>query len=71
MRDSSRSSVTMTGSPTVPLMRIVMLPGLDGTDLLLDHFVELAPAGVTVTVVPLPDDPNDDYESGSVSSSDT
>ena len=52
-------------------MRIVMLPGLDGTDLLLEHFVELAPACVTVTVVPLPDDPNDDYESGSVSSSDT
>jgi len=43
-------------------MRIVILPGLDGTDLLLARFVELAPAGVTVTIVPLPDDPNDDYE---------
>ncbi len=44
-------------------MRIVVLPGLDGSDLLLDRFNELAPAGISVTVMPLPDDPANDYES--------
>lgn len=45
------------------MVRIVILPGLDGSDLLLGRFVELAPAGYAVTVLPLPDDPADDYES--------
>jgi pimeloyl-ACP methyl ester carboxylesterase len=44
-------------------MRVVILPGLDGTDLLLARFIELVPSGVTATVIPLPDDPADDYES--------
>ena len=44
-------------------MRIVILPGLDGTDLLLARFLELVPVGVTATVMPLPDDQDDDYES--------
>lgn len=44
-------------------MRVVILPGLDGTDLLLAPFIELAPPGCTVTIMPLPDDPTDDYES--------
>jgi len=44
-------------------MRIVILPGLDGNDLLLTRFIELVPAGFTATVMPLPDDPADDYES--------
>ena len=44
-------------------IRVVLLPGLDGTDLLLARFIELAPPGYTVTVLSLPDDPADDYES--------
>jgi pimeloyl-ACP methyl ester carboxylesterase len=42
---------------------IIVLPGLDGTDLLLQQFVELAPEPYTVEVVALPDDPTDDYNS--------
>jgi pimeloyl-[acyl-carrier protein] methyl ester esterase len=49
--------------PTMESMRIVILPGLDGTDLLLARFIELVPVGFTATVMPLPDDPADDYES--------
>jgi pimeloyl-[acyl-carrier protein] methyl ester esterase len=43
-------------------MPIVILPGLDGTDLLLGRFVELAPAQSVVTVLPLPDNSADDYD---------
>lgn len=42
--------------------RVVILPGLDGTDLLLDRFVKSAPVGRPVAVVPLPDAPVDNYE---------
>ncbi len=44
-------------------MRIVILPGLDGTDLLLARFIKLVPNGIAATVIPLPDDPADDYDS--------
>lgn len=44
-------------------MQIVILPGLDGTDLLLGRFVDLAPVDCRVKVLPLPDNPADDYES--------
>jgi pimeloyl-ACP methyl ester carboxylesterase len=40
-----------------------VLPGLDGTNLLLDRFVELAPESTSPQVIPLPDDPVDDYQS--------
>lgn len=43
--------------------RIVILPGLDGYDLLLESFTGLAPSGHSVSVMTLPDDPSDDYES--------
>ena len=42
---------------------IYILPGLDGTDLLLQRFVELAPSEMSVQVIPLPDDPDDNYDS--------
>lgn len=48
---------------SVESRRIVILPGLDGTDLLLARFVSLAPAGHTATVIALPDNRADDYES--------
>ena len=35
----------------------LVLPGLDGTDLLLDRFGRLAPPTYDVTVLTLPDDP--------------
>lgn len=41
----------------------IVLPGLDGTDLLLDRFSQFAPASQPVRVVKLPDDPNDNYDS--------
>lgn len=41
--------------------QVVILPGLDGTDLLLDRFITHAPAGYQAAVIPLPDDPTDDY----------
>ncbi len=41
----------------------IVFPGLDGTDLLLGRFAELAPQSQPVSIVPLPDDPRDDYES--------
>lgn len=41
--------------------RYVLLPGLDGTDLLLNRFCELAPNPDLISVVPLPDDPANDY----------
>lgn len=44
-------------------MQIVILPGLDGTDLLLGRFVQLAPAECRVIVLTLPDNPTDDYDS--------
>lgn len=44
-------------------MRIVVLPGLDGTELLLADFIKLAPNGITANAIPLPDDPTDDYDS--------
>lgn len=42
---------------------IIVLPGLDGSDLLLDHFASLAPSTQPIYVHALPDDPKDDYES--------
>ncbi len=42
---------------------IYILPGLDGTDLLLQRFVELAPLETSVQVIPLPDDPHANYDS--------
>jgi pimeloyl-[acyl-carrier protein] methyl ester esterase len=48
-------------------MQIVILPGLDGTDLLLSRFVALAPAQCVVNVLPLPDAAIDDYDSLTVS----
>ena len=41
----------------------IVLPGLDGTDLLLDGFIKLAPESHSCRVIALPDDPNDNYES--------
>lgn len=41
----------------------IILPGLDGTDLLLDRFVALAPESISPQVIPLPDDAVDDYQS--------
>lgn len=41
--------------------QIIVLPGLDGTDLLLDRFCEYAPPAVEITIVSLPDNPNDGY----------
>lgn len=41
----------------------IILPGLDGTDLLLGPFCELAPRSLDATVHPLPDDPKADYVS--------
>jgi pimeloyl-ACP methyl ester carboxylesterase len=43
--------------------QVVILPGLDGTDLLLQRFVERAPSNRSTTVIRLPDRPSDDYES--------
>jgi pimeloyl-[acyl-carrier protein] methyl ester esterase len=40
----------------------IILPGLDGTDLLLAPFCELAPESHDVTVYTLPDDPTTDYD---------
>lgn len=40
-----------------------VFPGLDGTGLLLDTFKEAAPPSHRVTVLRLPDDPTDDYDS--------
>ncbi|MBL8891432.1 MAG: alpha/beta hydrolase [Planctomycetaceae bacterium] len=48
-------------------MQVVILPGLDGTDLLLGRFVALAPLDCRVAVLPLPDNPVDDYDSLAVS----
>ncbi len=42
--------------------KIVVLPGLDGTGLLLKRFCEYAPDGVDVEVLALPNDPIDDYD---------
>ena len=42
---------------------IYILPGLDGTDLLLQRFVELAPSETLVQVIPLADDPDANYDS--------
>lgn len=39
----------------------LVLPGLDGTDLLLDRFRQLAPPTYDVTVLALPDDPAAGY----------
>jgi len=39
----------------------LVLPGLDGTDLLLDRFRRLAPPTYDVTVLALPDDPTAGY----------
>ena len=39
----------------------IILPGLDGTELLLSRFHELAPESHKVTVFPLPDDPMANY----------
>ena len=47
----------MSSSPTI------ILPGLDGTDLLLDRFVELSPESGSTSVLAIPDDASDDYES--------
>ena len=41
----------------------IVLPGLDGTDRLLDRFTQLAPASQPVRVIALPDDPKDNYDS--------
>ncbi len=41
----------------------IVLPGLDGTDALLDEFCGLAPDSHDTTVWPLPDDPDADYRS--------
>ena len=40
----------------------IILPGLDGTGLLLDRFRELAPETNDATVCALPDNPNDNYQ---------
>ena len=40
----------------------IILPGLDGTDLLLDRFRKLAPETNDVVVWALPDNPNDNYQ---------
>ena len=42
--------------------QIIIFPGLDGTDLLLDRFCEIAPAAFEVKVLAIPDDPADDYK---------
>lgn len=41
----------------------IVLPGLDGTDFLLERFASLAPPGQSVRVNALPDDPTDNYDS--------
>jgi hypothetical protein len=38
-----------------------VFPGLDGTDLLLDRFAELAPQSHSVQICQLPDNPSDGY----------
>ncbi len=43
------------------LATTIVLPGLDGTNLLLERFRELAPESHDVNVLPLPDDPTADY----------
>ena len=40
----------------------IILPGLDGTDLLLGPFCQYAPNTLDVAVWPLPDDPTADYD---------
>ncbi len=40
---------------------IIILPGLDGSDLLLQRFIDLAPSDISARVVSLPDDSNADY----------
>jgi len=42
---------------------VVVLPGLDGKNVLLGSFVDLAPQNLSVSVYTLPDNPNDDYAS--------
>ena len=41
--------------------QIIVLPGLDGTDLLLDRFREYAPPAFEMAIASLPDNPDDDY----------
>jgi len=40
----------------------IILPGLDGTNLLLDRFRELTPESLDVRVLPIPDDPIANYD---------
>lgn len=42
-------------------LKTLVLPGLDGTDLLLNRFRQLAPPAHDVTVLTLPDDPKAGY----------
>ncbi|MFT7632193.1 MAG: pimeloyl-[acyl-carrier protein] methyl ester esterase [Mariniblastus sp.] len=47
----------------MPKSRLTVLPGLDGTNLLLARFCEMVPDDYSIQVIELPDDPNHDYSS--------
>lgn len=40
----------------------IVLPGMDGTDLLLSRFIRLVPPALSIRVIALPDNPQDDYD---------
>ncbi len=42
-------------------MKIVLLPGMDGTGVLFEPFLELTPAGIEVISLPLIQSPKYDY----------